>query len=149
MVGNELGAGRLDKAHRRKLYNLIQINNKIYSQHWKFQHKCRQKAKRHGNTPHGHCITQKTEFGIPSCTKNTSNGCSVMKNGYLWGDDEENMALQAQAKKLVRQFNALPPEDMDGRAALLPKLFGEVGKNVWITDLPYIHFQAGRRTACL
>mgnify|MGYP001034357700 FL=1 len=55
-----------------------------------------------------------------------------MKNGYLWDDDEENMALQAQAKKLVRQFNALPPEDMDGREALLPKLFGEVGKNVWI-----------------
>ncbi len=55
-----------------------------------------------------------------------------MKNGYLWDDDEENMALQAHAKKLVRQFNALPPEDMDGRAALLPKLFGEVGKNVWI-----------------
>lgn len=22
-----------------------------------------------------------------------------MKNGYLWDDDEENMALQAQAKK--------------------------------------------------
>ena len=38
------------------------------------------------------------------------------------------MALQAQAKKIVRQFNALPPEDMDGRAALLPKLFGEVGR---------------------
>ncbi len=55
-----------------------------------------------------------------------------MKNGYLWGDDEENMALQAHAKKLVRQFNALPPEDMDGRAALLPELFGEVGENVWI-----------------
>ncbi|MEY8414067.1 maltose acetyltransferase domain-containing protein [Lachnospiraceae bacterium 62-26] len=47
-----------------------------------------------------------------------------MKNGYLWNDDEENMALQAQAKKFVRQFNALPPEDMDGRVALLPKLFG-------------------------
>lgn len=23
-----------------------------------------------------------------------------MKNGYLWNDDEENMALQAQAKKI-------------------------------------------------
>lgn len=51
-----------------------------------------------------------------------------MKNGYLWDDEEENMALQAQAKKLVQQFNALPPEDMDGREALLPELFGEVGK---------------------
>jgi len=56
-----------------------------------------------------------------------------MKNSYLWDDEEENMALQARAKKLVRQFNALPPEDMDGRAALLPQLFGEVGKNVLIS----------------
>ena len=29
-----------------------------------------------------------------------------MKKGYLWDDDEENMALQAQAKKLVQQFNS-------------------------------------------
>lgn len=36
---------------------------------------------------------------------------------------------RARAKKLVRQFNALPPGDMDGRAALLPKLFREVGEN--------------------
>lgn len=55
-----------------------------------------------------------------------------MKNGYLWEDDEENMELQARAKRLVQQFNALPPEDMDGRAALLPEIFGEVGENVWI-----------------
>lgn len=55
-----------------------------------------------------------------------------MKNGYLWDDDEENMALQANAKRLVRQFNALPPENMDEQAALLPELFGEVGKNVLI-----------------
>lgn len=55
-----------------------------------------------------------------------------MKNGYLWEDDEENMELQARAKRLVQRFNALPPEDMDGRAALLPEIFGEVGENVWI-----------------
>ena len=55
-----------------------------------------------------------------------------MKNGYLWGDDEENMELQARTKRLVQQFNALPPEDMDGRAALLPEIFGDVGENVWI-----------------
>lgn len=55
-----------------------------------------------------------------------------MKNGYIWQDDDENMALQARCKELVRRFNALPPEDMDGRAELLPQIFGEVGKNVWI-----------------
>lgn len=47
-----------------------------------------------------------------------------MKAGYLWGDDEENMALQARTKDLVRKFNSLPPECMDERAALLPEIFG-------------------------
>lgn len=55
-----------------------------------------------------------------------------MKKGYLWGDDEENMALQAHAKGLVRKFNSLPPESMDERAELLKEIFGEVGENVWI-----------------
>ena len=55
-----------------------------------------------------------------------------MKAGYLWVDDEENMALQARAKKLVEQFNALPPEAMEERMALNRELFGSCGKNVWI-----------------
>lgn len=55
-----------------------------------------------------------------------------MKQGYLWGDDEENMALQAHAKALIREFNSLPPEAMEERENLLQGIFGEVGKNVWI-----------------
>lgn len=55
-----------------------------------------------------------------------------MKQGYLWADDEENMELQAKAKGLVSKFNALPPEAMEERAALLGDIFGEVGENVWI-----------------
>ena len=55
-----------------------------------------------------------------------------MKKGYLWGDDEENMALQAHAKSIVSKFNSLPPESMDERAALLKEVFGNVGENVWI-----------------
>lgn len=55
-----------------------------------------------------------------------------MKKGYLWVDDEENMALQAQAKSLVNKFNSLPPESMSERAALLKEIFGKVGENVWI-----------------
>ena len=55
-----------------------------------------------------------------------------MKQGYLWGDDEENMALQAHAKSIVSKFNSLPPESMDERAALLKEVFGNVGENVWI-----------------
>lgn len=55
-----------------------------------------------------------------------------MKKGYIWGDDEENMALQARTKGFVNRFNSLPPEDMEGRAALLKEIFGSVGEGVWI-----------------
>lgn len=55
-----------------------------------------------------------------------------MKQGYLWGDDEENMSLQAHTKALVSKFNSLPPEAMEERADLLHDIFGEVGENVWI-----------------
>ncbi len=55
-----------------------------------------------------------------------------MKKGYLWLDDEENIDLQAHTKSLVRKFNTLPPEDMEGREALLKDIFGNVGENVWI-----------------
>lgn len=55
-----------------------------------------------------------------------------MKQGYLWLDDEENMALQARCKSLVRQFNQLPDENMADREKLLHAIFGEVGDNVWI-----------------
>ena len=55
-----------------------------------------------------------------------------MKQGYVWQDDDENMSLQAHTKALVREFNSMPPEDMEGREALLHDIFGKVGKNVWI-----------------
>ena len=55
-----------------------------------------------------------------------------MKQGYVWQDDDENMNLQAHTKALVREFNSMPPEDMEGREALLHDIFGKVGKNVWI-----------------
>ena len=55
-----------------------------------------------------------------------------MKKGYLWGDDEENMSLQAHTKGIISKFNSLPPESMGERAALLKEVFGNVGENVWI-----------------
>ena len=55
-----------------------------------------------------------------------------MKAGYIWLDDEENMALQAKAKTLVEKFNSLPPEAMEERMALNQEIFGSCGKNVWI-----------------
>ena len=55
-----------------------------------------------------------------------------MKKGYVWQDDEENLARQASTKGLVSKFNSLPPEDMDGREALVREIFGNVGEKVWI-----------------
>ena len=51
-----------------------------------------------------------------------------MKQGYVWQDDDENMSLQVHTKALVREFNSMPPEDMEGREALLHDIFGKVGK---------------------
>lgn len=47
-----------------------------------------------------------------------------MKQGYIWEDDDENMALQAKCKTLVLKFNELPPEAMEERKALLHDIFG-------------------------
>ena len=55
-----------------------------------------------------------------------------MLKGYIWQDDAENMGYQAETLGYVRAFNALPPEDMQGREALLHRIFGECGKDVWI-----------------
>lgn len=65
-----------------------------------------------------------------------------MKQGYIWRDDEENMALQARARTLVKKFNDLPPECMEERAAMLPEIFGEVGERVWI--VPPISLAVGK-----
>lgn len=54
-----------------------------------------------------------------------------MKQGYIWENDDENMALQAKCKTLVNKFNELPPEAMEEREALLYDIFGKAGKNVW------------------
>lgn len=65
-----------------------------------------------------------------------------MKAGYLWQDDEENMALQAHAKGLLAKFNALPPEAMEDRRELCSSLFGSCGENVWI--VPPLTLAVGR-----
>lgn len=57
-----------------------------------------------------------------------------MKLGYVWQDDEENMALQAKCKALVKQFNDLPTDAMAEREALLHDIFGEVGEHVWMNS---------------
>lgn len=54
-----------------------------------------------------------------------------MKQGYIWKDDEENMALQSRCKELVKQFNSTPADAFEEREAMLHDIFGEVGENVW------------------
>ena len=55
-----------------------------------------------------------------------------MKAGYMWLDDDENMALQARARALVEQYNSLPADANKERMELVHKIFGSCGKNVWI-----------------
>ena len=57
-----------------------------------------------------------------------------MKQGYLWWDDEENMALQAKCKAEIRKFNELPADCMAEKESLLHEIFGEVGEHVWINS---------------
>ena len=57
-----------------------------------------------------------------------------MKQGYVWKDDEENLALQAKCKALVKKWNELPTEAMKEREAMLHEIFGEVGENVWMNS---------------
>ena len=57
-----------------------------------------------------------------------------MKQGFLWNDDEENLALQAECKALVKKFNDLPADRMKEKEALLHDIFGEVGDNVWLNS---------------
>lgn len=57
-----------------------------------------------------------------------------MKQGYMWEDDEENLALQAKCKKLVKKFNDLPTEAMAEREAVVHEIFGEVGEHVWLNS---------------
>lgn len=45
-----------------------------------------------------------------------------MKQGYLWNDDDENIALQTRCKELVKQFNETPARAFEKREALLPAL---------------------------
>lgn len=57
-----------------------------------------------------------------------------MKQGYIWKDDEENLALQAKCKALVKKWNELPTEAMEEREAMLHDIFGEVGEHVWLNS---------------
>ena len=55
-----------------------------------------------------------------------------MRAGYLWLDDDENLALQAKCKTLVEEFNSLPADAHAERMEITKKIFGECGDPVWI-----------------
>lgn len=52
--------------------------------------------------------------------------------GYLWTDTREYFQLQSRAKRLCYDFNHLRPEEREKRAAMLPEIFGSVGKDAWV-----------------
>lgn len=53
--------------------------------------------------------------------------------GYLWTDTQEYFQLQSKAKGLCYDFNHLRPEEREKRAAMLPEIFGSVGKAMFIS----------------
>ena len=65
-----------------------------------------------------------------------------MKAGYIWLDDDENMAMQACARELVTRFNALPAEANRERMEMNDEMFGSCGRNVWI--VPPMKFTIGK-----
>lgn len=65
-----------------------------------------------------------------------------MKAGYIWLDDDENMAMQAHARELVTRFNALPAEANRERMEMNDEMFGSCGRNVWI--VPPMKFTIGK-----
>lgn len=65
-----------------------------------------------------------------------------MKAGYIWLDDDENMAMQARARELVTRFNALPAEANRERMEMNDEMFGSCGRNVWI--VPPMKFTIGK-----
>ena len=44
----------------------------------------------------------------------------------------EMFRLQMEYRSLIQQYNQMDPRDMDGRAALLPRIFAEVGEGCFI-----------------
>ena len=41
-----------------------------------------------------------------------------MRAGYMWLDDDENMAMQARCRALIEKYNSLPADANAERVAL-------------------------------
>ena len=54
-----------------------------------------------------------------------------MRAGYIWLDDDENMALQPRCKTLVEKFNSMPADAHAERMEISKEIFGECG-SAWI-----------------
>ncbi|MBR3392579.1 MAG: sugar O-acetyltransferase [Firmicutes bacterium] len=54
-----------------------------------------------------------------------------MRAGYIWLDDDENIALQARCKTLVEKFNSMPADAHAERMEISKEIFGECG-GAWI-----------------
>ena len=57
-----------------------------------------------------------------------------ISKGKLWYDTDEYLAHQAKVKDLMYDFNMSKPSETEKRAGLIQKMFGSVGKDVWINQ---------------
>lgn len=54
--------------------------------------------------------------------------------------DEELLTQWHKAKNLVREYNSLKSEDIDGKGKVLDSLLGGRGQNLWITPPFYVDY---------
>lgn len=55
-----------------------------------------------------------------------------MEKGYIWGDTEEYLQEQREARELLYDFNQSRPMELAKREEIAKELFGHVGENVFI-----------------
>ena len=56
-----------------------------------------------------------------------------MQNGQIYTDLEEGLPQERlYGKELVYDYNLTRPSEEDKRNEILKRLFGHVGKNIWI-----------------
>lgn len=68
-----------------------------------------------------------------------------MMAGYMWLDDEENVAMQAKTRSLIEKYNSLPGDANAERMALTKEIFGQCGDHVWI--VPPLRVMVGAYTS--
>lgn len=64
----------------------------------------------------------------------------MLHGNFYNGDDPDLMKMWYEGKSIIQKFNQLPPDALTERNALLSKLLGRVGDNLWIVSPFYVDY---------